>query len=136
MDKNSQLLCTFTDIDGLEATVQKIQSAYSLVFNKIYILENVEDENQLVLTYNVTRETSNPIDPPVSTISVHRKKQTNTIYTINAINKLIENKLGRLDKSYKIEWEDLRNSVLVTAYGELKVVNTKLSSIIELPLDK
>jgi archaellum component FlaC len=136
MDKNSQLLCTFTDINGLEATVQKIQSAYSLVFNKIYILENVEDENQLVLTYNVTRETSNPIDPPVSTISVHRKKQTNTIYTINAINKLIENKLGRLDKSYKIEWEDLRNSVLVTAYGELKVVNTKLSSIIELPLDK
>jgi archaellum component FlaC len=136
MDKNSQLLCTFTDIDGLEATVQKIQSAYTLVFNKIYILENVEDEDQLVLTYNVTRETSNPIDPPASTISVHRKKQTNTIYTINAINKLIENKLGRLDKSYKIDWEELRNSVVVTAYGELKVVNTKLSSIIELPLDK
>jgi len=136
MDKNSQLLCTFTDIDGLEATIQKIQSAYTLVFNKIYILENVEDENQLVLTYNVTRETSNPIDPPISTISVHRKKQTNTIYTINAINKLIESKLGRLDKSYKIDWEELRNSVVVTAYGELKVVNTKLSSIIELPLDK
>jgi hypothetical protein len=135
MDKNSQLLCTFTDIDGLEATIQKIQSAYTLVFNKIYILENVEDENQLVLTYNVTRETSNPIDPPISTISVHRKKQTNTIYTINAINKLIESKLGRLDKSYKIDWEELRNSVVVTAYGELKVVNTKLSSIIELPLD-
>jgi hypothetical protein len=107
-----------------------------LVFNKIYILENVEDEYQLVLTYNVSRETSNPIDPPTSTISVHRKKQTNTIYTINAINKLIENKIGRLDKNYKIDWEELRNSVLVTAYGDLKVVNTKLSSIFELPLDK
>jgi len=135
MDKNSQLLCTFTDRDGLEVTINKIQSAYTLVFNKIYILENVEDETQLVLTYNVTRETSNPLDPPASTISVHRKKQTNTIYTINAINKLIESKLGRLDKSYKIDWEELRNSVVVTAYGELKVVNTKLSSIIELPLD-
>jgi len=136
MDKNSQLLCTFTDINQLDVTIQKIQDTYTLVFNKIYILENVEDEYQLVLTYNVSRETSNPIDPPTSTISVHRKKQTNTIYTINAINKLIENKIGRLDKNYKIDWEELRNSVLVTAYGELKVVNTKLSSIIELPLDK
>ena len=135
MDTNSQLLCTFTDRDGLETTIQTIQRAYTLVFNKIYVLENVDDKNQLVLTYNVTRETSNPIDPPASTISVHRKKHTNTIYTINAINKLIEDTLGRLDKSYKIDWEDLRNSVLVTAYGDLKVVNTKLSSIIELPLD-
>lgn len=132
MDKNSQLLCTFTDKDGLEDTIQKIKSAYTLVFNKIYILENIEDEDQLVLTYNVTRETSNPLDPPTSTISVHRKKQTNTIYTINAINKLIESKLGRLDKSYKIDWEELRNSVLVTAYSQLKIVNTRLSSIIEL----
>jgi archaellum component FlaC len=136
MDKNSQLLCTFTDINGLNATIEKIQSTYTLVFNKIYVLENVDDETQLVLTYNVTRETSNPIDAPTSTISVHRKKQTNTIYTINAINKLIENKLGRLDKSYQINWEELRNSVLVTAYGDLKIVNTKLSNIIELPLDK
>jgi hypothetical protein len=135
MDTNSQLLCTFTDRDGLETTIQTIQRAYTLVFNKIYVLENVDDKNQLVLTYNVTRETSNPIDPPASTISVHRKKHTNTIYTINAINKLIEDTLGRLDKSYKIDWKDLRNSVLVTAYGDLKVVNTKLSSIIELPLD-
>jgi hypothetical protein len=132
MDKNSQLLCTFTDKDGLGETIRKIKSAYTLVFNKIYILENVEDEDQLVLTYNVTRETSNPLDPPASTISVHRKKQTNTIYTINAINKLIESKLGRLDKNYKIDWEELRNSVLVTAYGDLKIVNTRLSSIIEL----
>jgi archaellum component FlaC len=136
MDKNSQLLCTFTDINELDVTIQKIQDTYTLVFNKIYILENVEDEYQLVLTYNVSRETSNPINPPTSTISVHRKKQTNTIYTINAINKLIENKIGRLDKNYKIDWEELRNSVLVTAYGDLKVVNTKLSSIFELPLDK
>jgi hypothetical protein len=64
---------------------------------------------------------------------VHRKKQTNTIYTINAINKLIEMKYnGILDKTYRIDWTELQNTVLVTAYGKLKVVNTKLSDIIEL----
>jgi hypothetical protein len=85
-----------------------------------------------VLTYNITKTNTNII-PPVSTISVHRKKQTNTIYTINAINKLIEMKNnGILDKSFRIDWNELQNSVLVTAYGKLKVVHTKLSDIIEL----
>ena len=132
MNNETQLLCTFTSVDDLETTIDIIKNSYVLVFNKLYLLENVEDENQLVLTYNIRKTNSNAL-PPASTISVHRKKQTNTIYTINAINKLIELKNnGVLDKSFRINWDELKNSVLVTAYGKLKVVNTKLSDIIEL----
>ena len=132
MNNETQLLCTFTSVDELENTIDIIKNSYRLVFNKLYLLENTADENQLVLTYNITKTNINII-PPVSTISVHRKKQTNTIYTINAINKLIEMKNnGILDKTYRIDWNELQNTVLVTAYGKLKVVNTKLSDIIEL----
>lgn len=132
MNTETQLLCTFTSVDELDATIDIIKNSYVLVFNKLYLLENIEDANQLVLTYNITKTHSNVL-PPASTISVHRKKQTNTIYTINAINKLIELKNnGVLDKSFRINWDELKNSVLVTAYGKLKVVNTKLSDIIEL----
>jgi hypothetical protein len=132
MNNETQLLCTFTTIDELESTIDIIKNSYALVFNKLYLLENVADATQLVLTYNITKTNTNII-PPVSTISVHRKKQTNTIYTINAINKLIEMKNnGILDKTYRIDWNELQNTVLVTAYGKLKVVNTKLSDIIEL----
>ncbi len=95
------------------------------------MLDNVNDENQAILTYNI--DLSKPVlgEAPESTISVHRKKQTNTIYTINAINKLIEEKNGGvLDKTYKIDWTELQNTVLVTAYGRLKKVNTKISNII------
>lgn len=132
MNNDTQLLCTFTTIDDLDNTIDIIKDSYTLVFNKLYVLENIEDSNQLVLTYNIVKSTKNII-PPVSTISVHRKKQTNTIYTINAINKLIEVKNnGVLDKSFRINWDELKNTVLVTAYGKLKVVHTKLSDIIEL----
>jgi len=132
MESETQLLCTFTTVDTLDATVESVKSIYTLVFNKIYVLENIEDANQLVLTYNVSRKNDASLTPPPSTISVHRKKQTNTIYTINAINKLIESKNGGiLDKSYRIDWNDLQNMVLVTAYGKLKVVNTKLLKIID-----
>jgi hypothetical protein len=129
---STQLLCTFTSTDNLENTISVIKNSYSLVFNKLYVLENIADANQLILTYNVIKPHAN-ILPPNSTISVHRKKLTNTIYTINAINKLIEMKNnGVLDKSYKIDWSELQNAVLVTAYSQLKIINTNLIEIVEL----
>ena len=132
-NESTQLLCTFTTNDMLEETLNIINSSYKLVFNKLYLLENIHDVNQLVLTYNITKDILKNSIPPASTISVHRKKQTNTIYTINAINKLIEMKNnGILDKTYRIDWNELQNTVLVTAYGKLKIVNTKLIEIIDL----
>lgn len=131
MEIESQLLCTFVNTSELDAVVTQIKNTYTLVFNKIYVLENINDSNQLVLTYNVEKHETLSATPPVSTISVHRKKQTNTIYTINAINRLIEEKNnGVLDKSFRINWEELRNMILVTAYSKLKVINTKLSHVI------
>lgn len=132
MNEQSQLLCTFTTVDGVDSIVASIKTTYKLMFNKVYLLENIEDANQLILTYNVAKTDSLSLTPPPSTISVHRKKQTNTIYTINAINKLIESKNGgKLDTSYKIDWTELQNMILVTAYGKLKIVNTKLVKIID-----
>lgn len=133
MENQAQLLCTFTTAELLDETVEHIKSSYQLAFNKIYLLENVEDSKQLVLTYNISKHTGLKTTPPPSTISVHRKKQTNTIYTINAINRLIEEKNnGVLDKSYRIDWEELQNCVLVTAYGKLKIVKTQLYKILDI----
>ena len=131
MNNDTQLLCTFTSVNELENTIDTIKNSYVLVLNKLYLLENVADTNQLILTYNITKSSSIGVSPPPSTISVHRKKLTNSIYTINAINRLIESKNnGILDKSFRIDWSELQNTVLVTAYSRLKIVNTKLSDII------
>lgn len=134
MDIDSQLLCTFVHVDELDAVIVQIQQAYKLAFNKVYVLENIDDKEQLVLTYNIEKNIPlTEYSPPPSTISVHRKKATNSIYTINAINKLIEEKNnGVLDKSFKINWDELKNMILVTALGKLKVVNTRLLKIVEL----
>jgi hypothetical protein len=131
---NTQLLCTFIAADKLAESVVQIQNSYTLAFNNVYVLENTEDPTQLILTYNIVMGSLRPqYAPPPSTISVHRKKQTNTIYTINALNVLIASKNdGKLDKSYKINWDELKNSVLVTAHGQIKIVKTKIQQIINL----
>ena len=133
MEFDTQLLCTFATVNDLDATTDLIQNVYALPFNKIYVLENIHESAQVVLTYNISGKLTDTIQPPPSTISVHRKKQTNTIYTINAINRLIEEKNnGVLDKNFRIDWNELKNTVLVTAYSRLKIVHTKLFKIIDL----
>jgi hypothetical protein len=129
---DTQLLCTFIVADKLAESVSQIQNSYTLAFNNIYVLENIDDPTQLILTYNIVVGSLKPqYAPPASTISVHRKKQTNTIYTINALNVLIASKNGgKLDKSYKVEWDELKNSILVTAHGQIKIVKTKIQQII------
>lgn len=126
------LLCTFTNVTDKQDIVDKIKTTYELAFNSIYVLKNTDNEDQLILTYNIIGDFGAVHKAPAYTISVHRKKQTNTIYTINAINMLMMERIGRVDPQYKIDWEDLENTVLVTAYGKLKRINTQILEIIKI----
>ena len=133
MVSKTQLLCTFCLRDNIDSVIEQIQDTYTLAFDTVYILENLDDKDQLIITYNIQDTDFNPeqLGQAISsTISVHRKKQTNTIYTINALNKLIlEKNNGVLDIKYKVDWEELNNMVLVTAYQKLKKIRTKILEI-------
>ena len=129
-DLNNKLFCTFTDIDHLDPLLEEIQSKYTIIYNKLFVLEIV-GKDEYVVTYNVDQ--GNVHNIPDNTILVHRKKETNTLYTINALNTLIkELNEGKLDTSFRINWADYRNCILLTKGPELKRVNTKLYKIIEL----
>ena len=87
----TQLLCTFTTKDSFEDVVEQIKSEYTIVFNKIYVLQNEDNINELICTYNVDFENSVDYNKVKGTISLHRKKHSNTLYTINALNEVIAN---------------------------------------------
>ena len=129
-DLNNKLFCTFTSADGLEELTKDISQSYTIMYNKMFVLF-VKSTNEYVVTYNVDQGNINYI--PENTILVHRKKESNTLYTINALNELIK-KLneGVVDINYKVNWQHYRNCILLTQHNELKQLNTKIYSIIEL----
>lgn len=129
-DLNNKLFCTFTSVDGLDILVEDISQAYTIMYNKMFVLF-VKSTNEYVVTYNVDQGNINDI--PENTILVHRKKETNTLYTINALNELIK-KLneGVVDINYRVDWQHYKNSILLTQHNELKQLNTKVFKIIEL----
>ena len=129
-DLNNKLFCTFTSGEELDELVSELSTVYTIMYNKMFVLF-VKSTNEYVITYNVDQGNVNTI--PENTILVHRKKETNTLYTINALNELIK-KLndGVVDMSYRVNWPHYRNSILLTQHNELKQLNTKVFKIIEL----
>jgi adenosyl cobinamide kinase/adenosyl cobinamide phosphate guanylyltransferase len=68
-----------------------------------------------------------------NTISLHRKKQSNTLYTINALNEVIRSKNnGVLDKRYNVDWSEYQNTLLLTNEHGLNVVPTKIFQIVDI----
>ncbi len=123
----TQLLCTFTTKKLLPLIVDNIINDFEIINNKIFVLETID--HQFICSYNI--ELSKKYSFLPDTISVHRKKQSNTLYTINALNSLIRNvNNGVLDTNFKIDWENYRDCLLVTVDDQVKRVDTKLHNII------
>ena len=129
-DLNNKLFCTFTTLEDLETILNSVTSRYNIMYNKIFVL-HIKSNDEYVCTYNIDQGNVNNL--PENTILVHRKKETNTLYTINALNELIK-KLhgGVVDTKFPITWEHYRNTILLTQHDELKQLKTKIHKIIEL----
>ena len=127
----TQLLCTFTNRNRLNEAIDIIVSCNEILYDKVYVFANQDDEHQLICTYNV-EYSEDYVENVQDTISLHRKKQSNTLYTINALNEVIRSKNnGILDKKFIVEWDDYRNTLLLTNDAGLFKIRTRIYSIID-----
>ena len=132
-DMSNKLICTVTTPDKLDETLEMIQKDYTILYDKIFVRE-CKSMDEYVCTYNI--DLNNLRSLPPNTVQVHRKKETNTLYTINALNAIIMSlNEGVLDKNFRINWSDYRNCMLLTSNNDPKRINTKLHKIIDLSVD-
>jgi hypothetical protein len=126
----NKLFCTFTSPADLEDTVTTINRRYSILFSKIFVLESPQSD-ELICTYNI--DTGNMTAAPMSnTILLHRKKESNTLYTINALNTLIRTlNGGRLNKNFIVEWVSYKNCILLTNGLDIRRLDTAIHKIID-----
>ena len=127
---NNRLFCTFTSLDDLDTLLSGLAKKYDILYNKMFVL-HVKSNNEYAVTYNVDQGNVNDI--PENTILVHRKKETNSLYTINALNQLIKSlNSGVVDTSFIINWQHYKNCILLTQHNELKQLNTRIFRIVDL----
>ena len=129
----TQLLATFTTKTDLDKTIENIKGAYTIAFSKIYVLQNENNINELICTYNVDLEKGADYNDVKGTISLHRKKHSNTLYTINALNEVIANlNNGLVDSKFIVPWENFKNTLMVTNSDGLNKIPTRIYKIIKI----
>ncbi len=122
----THLLCTFVQKCDLGLVLDYIQRTYELNSNLIFVFSNIENPQQLYCTYNVVGN----YDLTANTILVHRKSDSNTIYTINALNQIIRQvNNGLLDMTYQIDWAMYTNNLILFQNDEIVKIDLKLEKI-------
>ena len=123
----NKLLCTFVPTEEIDYFIADLTQKHTILYNKIFIL-NIKDSDEVACTYNLDEMSIDSIPP--NTILVHRKKETNTLYTINALNELIKSLNGGVvDTRFRVDWQHYRNTVLLTTQGELRSLKTRIHEI-------
>ena len=129
------LLASFIDRKNLDSAVQKIKESFVIVGSKIFILKHKDDENKIVLTYNIQVDGERvQFDRHIpGTVNLHRKKETNTLYTLNALNEIVKAENGGLiDRNYQVNWTNYANCILITQRSKgLVKIETELEKILD-----
>lgn len=124
-----QLLCTFSNDKNFKQISEDIKQFYQIYNNRIFVFCNSRNSKEIYLTYNVLNIHKDGTKFP-NTILIHRKKHTNTLYTLNAMNRLIEEESGKMDNSYVVNWQMYSNSLIITGEVSIRIIPLKIFTIL------
>ena len=135
-NRRGVLLASFIITDDeqkIQEEVEFIVNNIEITNNLIFLLQDNENPEKKIITYNAVVEKGKPFNPRLFTMRMHRKKQTNTLYTINALNAAVASQHeGKTGKDLKLDWTQYENSILLTAGKELKVHPVEVNKIFKI----
>ena len=125
------LLASFIFPERLDWFLGYLESKFSISRDKVFIFENLDDESKYIVTFKFVVKGDRKINFRTlfpNAILIHKKGTA--IYTINALNKLIETQvdtsMGNIDyKSVKINWEDYQDKILLYNNNKLNICRIK-----------
>jgi hypothetical protein len=132
MNDKRQLLCTFSTPTSFEKTTDEIKNFYKVFDNsKFFVFSNEKNPKEMFVTYNIISTEDNSKNRFKNTIGIHRKKLTNTLYTLNAMNRLIQDENGGVfDNKYAVDWELYKNSLILTGEISIRIIPLKIHVIL------
>jgi hypothetical protein len=130
MNDKRQLLCTFSNVVDFKNVAEQIQKFYNVYNSCVFVFYNVKEVKEFFITYNIINEV-NEFPKFPNTISIHRKKQTNTLYTLNAMNQIIKDENGGMfDNKFQVSWDLYKDSLIITNDEFIRVISIKIYDIL------
>jgi hypothetical protein len=121
------LLASFIFPERVDWFLGYLKSDFNI--EKVFCYKNLDDESKVIMTFRLTINTEKPINFKnlfPNAVVIHKKGDA--LYTINAMNKLIEEKfpesVGNIDnKSIKLDWAEYQNKFILINHNELCIFN-------------
>jgi len=125
---NRKLFLKFSTKSTHTSDLQYLRSKLTDITNvKFFLFENLLDKNVVFMTFNTTTDLKNIKD----LITIHRKSETNTFYTLNAMNRLISDEnAGEFKKNFAIDWTLYRDTVILTGKISSRIIPIRFLDII------
>jgi hypothetical protein len=120
------LLMSFSSEVEYRTHLQVIREIYR-PDSSIFVIQNCDNDAEIFITFNTEYNFKTP-----GIIKIHKKRETNTLFSVDSINELSMRANGKIDKSFIPDWEQYRNCLLLMRDGELAIIPTKVKEIIKL----
>jgi hypothetical protein len=129
--KKTILLASFIFPERLQWFLSYLETKFAITKDKVFCYKNLDDESKVIVTFKllvVEGKRLNLKDLFPNAVVIHKKGEA--FYTINALNKLIEETsdvdLGNTDyKSIKIDWEKYQNKFVLINDDKLAIFNVE-----------
>lgn len=123
------LLAAFIFNERIEWFLNYLENKFSIPKTKVFCYKNLDDESKMIMTFKLVipqNKRLNLKDLFPSAIPIHKKG--NALYTINALNMLIDSmsgdNIGNVDYgSVIINWDEYQNKLILTKGKELVFLN-------------
>tara|TARA_R110002050_G_scaffold79261_1_gene169319 strand:- start:39375 stop:39773 length:399 start_codon:yes stop_codon:yes gene_type:complete len=124
------LIASFIFPERLEWFISYLESKFDIPKEHVFVFQNLDDESKFIVTFKFKLSDKKVNFKHLFPNAILIHKRGNAIYTINALNKLIESEcdgeLGNINyKSIKIDWDKYQNKILLYNNNELRISNIK-----------
>ena len=123
------LLASFIFPERVDWFLNYLKTTFNV--DSVFCYKNLDDESKVILTFRLTINTEQPLNLKnlfPNAVIIH--KNGNALYTINALNLLIQEKypesVGNIDnKQIKIDWSEYQNKFILINNKQLCIFNIK-----------
>ena len=127
--KKTLLLASFIFPERVDWFLNYLETKFDIKKDQVFCYKNLDDESKVIMTFRITKEEDKPLNLKElfpSAILIHKKG--NALYTINALNKIIEDlypeSVGNIDnKNIKIDWSEYQDKLILINNKELTFLN-------------
>lgn len=127
--KKTLLLASFIFPERVDWFLNYLEAKFDIKKDQVFCYKNLDDESKVIMTFRISKEENNPLNLKElfpSAILIHKKG--NALYTINALNKIIEDlypeSVGNIDnKNIKIDWSEYQDKLILINNKELTFFN-------------